>query len=132
MTIAHRGWPRGRLPGLSFTGTSFAQTASCGHTEIQQRLLIKQDYRLHSIAFTHIGESREMAYHTEMVQQLPVLLCTVMYSRTNSHWFIDQLLYTKREIIICTTCLHTCVHACVCTCVCHTVFSETTTVTHFW
>ena len=32
------------------TGTSSAQTAGCGHTEIQQGLLVKQDFPLQRVA----------------------------------------------------------------------------------
>ena len=35
---------------MRVTGTSSAQTAGCGHTEIQQGLPVKQDYRLQRVA----------------------------------------------------------------------------------
>ena len=35
---------------MRVTGTSSAQTASCGHREIQQGLLVKQDYQLQRVA----------------------------------------------------------------------------------
>ena len=37
------------------TGTSSAQTAGCGHTEIQQGLPVKQDFRLQRVA----GETQQ-------------------------------------------------------------------------
>ena len=37
-------------PVMRDTGTSSAQTAGCGHTEIQQGLPVKQDYRLQRVA----------------------------------------------------------------------------------
>ena len=37
-------------PVMMDTGTSSAQTAGCGHTEIQQGLPVKQDYRLQRVA----------------------------------------------------------------------------------
>ena len=48
-----------RYPGNSsvmrVTGTSSAQTAGCGSTEIQQGLPVDQDYQLRRITFTHTG-----------------------------------------------------------------------------
>ena len=35
---------------MTNTGTSSAQTPGCGHTEIQQGLPVKQDYRLQRVA----------------------------------------------------------------------------------
>ena len=46
------------------TGTSSAQIAGCGHTEIQQGLPVKQDYWLQIVAVTH---SRATGY-----RELPV------------------------------------------------------------
>ena len=37
-------------PVMRDTSTSSAQTAGCGHTEIQQGLPVKQDYRLQGVA----------------------------------------------------------------------------------
>ena len=37
-------------PVMRVTGTSSAQTAGCGHTETQQGLPVKQDYRLQRVA----------------------------------------------------------------------------------
>ena len=47
--------------------------------------------------------------------------------RSEESWILIISRPTRRqEIIICTMCVYMCMRAC------HTVFSETTTVTHFW
>ena len=54
------------------------------------------------------------------ISNCPVTIASIFISRPAR----------RREIIICTMCVCTCVRGCVRAC--HAVFSETTTVTHFW
>ena len=50
-----------------------------------------------------------------------------IFSASHIHTWADSELF-YREIIICTMCVRMCMRACVG----HAVFSESTTVTHFW
>ena len=52
----------------------------------------------------------------------------IEFLKSKPRFFIENNIISRpahrREIIICTMCVRACV--------CHAVFSETTTVTHFW
>ena len=56
------------------TGTSSAQTAGCGHTEIQQGLPVKQDYRLQRVAGDTAGLPVTENYRLQRNLLFPPLL----------------------------------------------------------
>ena len=66
------------------TGTSSAQTAGCGHTEIQQGLLVKQDFPLQRVA----GETQQDYWFRSVAGSgvLPVPECTSFKSSADNRF----------------------------------------------